>query len=195
MGKNFSCNNVTGKRKESDFYETPYWLTRLFLNTGALDKTKPTLEPASGNGAIVRILKEYEFADITSFDLMKDNRDFLAWKDPVPQIITNPPYSLAFEFVQHAKEVATERFAMLLPLAYLHGKKRYDHIYSDDAYPLDSVYVFTRYPLLGEELREDGKTHTGMMVFAWLLWDKIKPSHVPTLHWLDNDFAVVGKGD
>lgn len=29
-GKNFSCNN-TGKRKKSDFYETPYSITRQFL--------------------------------------------------------------------------------------------------------------------------------------------------------------------
>ena len=31
-GKNFSANNATGKRKKSDFYETPYTLTRKFLD-------------------------------------------------------------------------------------------------------------------------------------------------------------------
>lgn len=31
-GKNFSTNNASGKRKESDFYETPYELTRRFLD-------------------------------------------------------------------------------------------------------------------------------------------------------------------
>ena len=30
-GKNFSCNNTEGKRKKSDFYETPYSITRQFL--------------------------------------------------------------------------------------------------------------------------------------------------------------------
>jgi len=30
-GKNFSCNN-TGKRKKSDYYETPYCLTQELLN-------------------------------------------------------------------------------------------------------------------------------------------------------------------
>ena len=30
VGKNFSCNNL-GQRKASDFYETPYSLTRQFL--------------------------------------------------------------------------------------------------------------------------------------------------------------------
>lgn len=30
-GKNFSTNNSSGKRKKSDFYETPYSLTRLLL--------------------------------------------------------------------------------------------------------------------------------------------------------------------
>ena len=36
-GKNFSTNNATGKRKKSDFYETPYTLTRKFLDVEDFD--------------------------------------------------------------------------------------------------------------------------------------------------------------
>ena len=42
-GKNFSMNN-TGKRKKSDFYETPYSLTRLLLEKEKL--VGEILEPA-----------------------------------------------------------------------------------------------------------------------------------------------------
>lgn len=53
-GKNYSTNN-TGKRKNSDFYETPYSLTWLLLeNENIIDKN--ILEPACGNNAITDIL-------------------------------------------------------------------------------------------------------------------------------------------
>ena len=193
MGKNFSCNNVDGKRRVADAYSTPYSLTRLFLDTGALDPHLHTVEPAEGEGAITKVLAEYGFSDVDGFDL-ETGTDFLATTGTCDQIITNPPYSIAFEFVQHAKEIATKRFAMLLPLAYLHGKKRYDEIWQDIAYPLKGVYVFTRYPHLGDTMRPDGKTTTGMMVYAWYVWEKSFCGY-PEIHWLDNNAYIVKKGE
>lgn len=43
-GKNFSLNNVNGKRRKSDFYETPYSLTQLLLDTTMLKKTTAKME-------------------------------------------------------------------------------------------------------------------------------------------------------
>lgn len=78
------------------------------------------LEPACGNGAIVKVLKEKGFAKIICYD---KETNFLKETKQYPYIITNPPYSLAYEFIQKAKEIAYSEFAMLLPLSYLHGKK------------------------------------------------------------------------
>ena len=36
-GKNFSANNATGKRKKSDFYETPYTLCLLYTSPSPRD--------------------------------------------------------------------------------------------------------------------------------------------------------------
>jgi hypothetical protein len=109
-------------------------------------------------------------------------------------IITNPPFSLAFEFIQKAKEISNY-FAFLLPLSYLHGKKRFDNIYSDEKFPLSRIYVFTRYPMLGEPLREDGKYNTGMMVYAWFVWDKFSVGREPIIRWIDNNHNVLTKED
>lgn len=196
MGKNFSCNNVDGKRRVTDFYETPYSLTRLFLDTGILDPSKPVLEPACGDGAITKVLTEYGFKDITTFDL-KDGKNFLDWDTLVAQLITNPPYSIAQDFILHAKKIVTEKFALLLPLSYLHGKRRYDEIWQDVDFPLRAVYVFTRYPHLGGAMREDGKHQTGMMVYCWMVWEKgmtKQEPNAPTIYWLDNDAFVVKGG-
>ena len=191
-GKNFSANNATGKRKKSDFYETPYTLTRKFLDVEYFNKNSTVCEPACGGGAITRVLKEHwEDDKVTAYD---QETNFLWETGEYDYIVTNPPFSIAFEFIQRAKLVAKSKFAFLLPLSYLHGKKRFDEIYSDRTYGLERVYVFTRYPMLGETLREDGKYNTGMMVYAWYVWTN-GYSGLPTVDWLDNNEDVLSKKD
>ena len=191
-GKNFSANNATGKRKKSDFYETPYTLTRKFLDVEYFNKNSTVCEPACGGGAITRVLKEHwEDDKVTAYD---QETNFLWETGEYDYIVTNPPFSIAFEFIQRAKLVAKSKFAFLLPLSYLHGKKRFDEIYSDRSYGLEKVYVFTRYPMLGETLREDGKYNTGMMVYAWYVWTN-GYSGLPTVDWVDNNEDVLSKKD
>jgi len=189
-GKNFSANNATGKRRKSDFYETPYSITRKFLSVEEFDYDLTICEPACGAGAIVKVLKE-NTDNVVAYDVEKN---FLTETKQYEYIITNPPFSIAQEFILKAKQVAKKKFAFLLPLSYLHGKKRYDEIYSDREYPLKKVYVFTRYPMLGEALREDGKYNTGMMVYAWYVWTN-GYSGQPTIDWLDNNEDVLSKKD
>jgi len=105
------------------------------------------------------------------------------------------PFSLAYEFIIKAKEIITEKFALLLPLSYLHGEQRYNNIYKDKTVPLTKIYVFTRYPMLVEPLREDGKYHTGMMVYAWFVWEKNKNIYNPEIYWISNQKYVLSKKD
>lgn len=186
-GKNYSTNN-RGNRKKSDFYETPYSLTELLLEKETMIGN--ILEPACGNGAIVKILKKNGYMNITAYD---KETDFLKETKKYDTVITNPPFSLAYEFIQKAKQVSNNKIYMLLPLNYLHGKKRYDNIYKDENFGLQKVYVFTRYPLLGEPLREDGKHNTGMMVYAWYVFQK-GYNDSPKIDWLDNDSYILRKG-
>ena len=188
-GKNFSGNNL-GQRKKSDFYETPYSITRHLLDCEFFDTSLTVCEPACGEGAIVNILKEkWDENKITSYDI---DKNFFNDTQQYDYIITNPPFSIAQEFVKQAKKLAKVKFAFLLPLSYLHGKKRYDKIYTDKNYGLEKVYVFTRYPMLGDKLREDGKYRTGMMVYAWYIFTN-GYSNNPTIHWIDNNLDVIRK--
>lgn len=181
MGKNFSLSTNPDRHK-SDFYQTPYNITRRLLE---IENFKGSiLEPANGGGAITTILKEFGYKDITAYDLVIDNIDFLEETRKFNNIITNPPYRLASKFIKKAFEVATDKIALLLPLNYLHGKKRYDEIYS--LRKLEKVYVFTRYPMLGVEIRPDGKYKTGMMVYAWYIFN-INYCGEPIIKWLDNN--------
>ena len=199
-GKNFSANNSSGKRKDSDFYETPFSLTQLLLDKLDLEelKNKTILEPCFGKGAILDVLGRNGFDKdkVYCYDInasyLPEKKDFLEEIGHYDVILTNPPFSKAFEFIKKAKEVS-DSFFFLLPLSYLHGKKRYDEIYSDRGFPLKKVFIFTRYPMLGERLREDGKFHTGMMVYAWFWWEKNYLGE-STIDWLDNNEFVLRKG-
>lgn len=191
-GKNFSCNNVQLKRRKSDFYETPYSITAHLLANESFYNFCSVLEPACGNGAMVKVLaKHWDKSRITSYDkevdFFKENRCF-------DYVITNPPFSLAHEFIIKAKTVALKKFAFLLPLSYLHGKRRFDEIYTQREYGLKVVHVFTRYPMLGEELRADGKYNTGMMVYAWFVFEN-GYSRDPIISWIDNNKDVLTKSD
>ena len=190
-GSVHSMANVSGNRNASDYYQTPYSLTEKLLNREYFDKNKTILEPCCGNGAILKVLKENNYK-CYGYDINDNNHtDFLLQNDKVPYIITNPPFRLAKEFILHMKEVVEEKFALLLPLNYLHGKERFDIIWTDKQFPLYKVYVLTRYPMLTQDIREDGKYKTGMMVYAWYIWDKQYNGN-PSIDWIDNNEDVIG---
>jgi hypothetical protein len=190
-GKCFSGVN-RGQRKKSDGYFTPYSITQQLLDVEDFDGS--ILEPAAGKGAIVNVLSGpsgIPDADIEAYDV---ERDFLKETRQFDCIITNPPFSLAQEFILQAKKVAKKKIAMLLPLSYLHGEKRYREIYSDQkCFPLKCVYVFTRYPMLGDKLREDGRYRTGCIVFGWYIWEKKNKINEPAIRWIDNNKYIIRK--
>lgn len=188
-GKNFFGNNL-GQRRKSDFYETPYSMTQQLLDHEPFAPEKITLEPACGDGAILRVLHSNRFA-AWGYDA---ETDFLQETRSVDQIITNPPFSLALDFILRAKYVARDKFAFLLPLSYLHGKERLDRVYSDCDFPLARVHVFCRYPMLGDPLRADGKYSTGMMVYAWFVWERSHEGD-PTIRWIDNQPFILSRLD
>lgn len=188
MGKNFS-GNTNKLRSKADFYQTPYALTRRLLEVEKFEGR--ILEPSCGAGAITAILKEAGYKDITAYDLMLDGKDFLAETRKFDAIVTNPPFSLAKEFILKACEVAP-RFAFLLPLSYLQGQARYNEIWSASEI-LEKIYIFTRYPLLSAQIRPDGKYETAMMAYAWYIFDT-RHKGAATIHWLDSSEDVARKG-
>jgi hypothetical protein len=207
-GKNYSCNN-TGKRKKSDFYQTPYSMTEQLLKKEDFNKNKWIFEPCAGEfgeGAILKVLQEKH--ERVMHNDISYGQDFIKMnieRNDISYVITNPPFSKAFEFIQKSKKIAKEKIAMLLPLSYLHGQKRYEEkVFREENYPLTKVYVFTRYPLLEDTIRDDGKYKTGMMVYAWYIWEEMDYAtrhcencnqQYPVIKWIDNNKYVLRKGE
>lgn len=162
-------------------------MTEKFLLSECFDYSQTVLEPASGEGAIVTVLSRF-FKNVTFYDKEKD---FLTENKKYDLIITNPPFSLSLAFLLKAKQIAKKKIAFLFPLSYLHGKERYDKIYNDKEFPLAKVFIFTRYPLLtSEKPRKDGKYKTGMMVYAWYVFDKSHKGD-PVIKWIDNNEDIL----
>jgi len=192
MGKNFSMANK-GQRNKSDFYQTPYSLTRELLNHELFDFNLSVLEPACGQDAIVKVLNErFNINCVVKGDIQK-GVDFLKFDGiTFPYLITNPPFSLAYEFIVKAKEVTEDKIAMVLPLNYLHGQKRYETLWKDKEFPLKKVYVFSRYPMLTDKVREDGLFNTGMMVYMWAVWER-SYTGLPYIDWIDINKYIIKK--
>jgi hypothetical protein len=206
-GKCFSkCDR--GQRHKHDFYQTPFSMTRQFLDIINIKPNNLILEPCAGKGAIVKVLKERNFR-VIQHDFFTDGIDFLSYEHKSDIIITNPPLSLSTDIILHCKQVAKKYFCLFMPIEYLHGEERYKKIYSiNDGYPLTQVYIFTRRAMLTEEVRKDGMYNTGMVTWAWFVWTKTGVQRLtgsigdtrtfvinPAIHWIDNNAYVLRKSN
>lgn len=154
-----------GKRNADnplDFHPTPKHVTEALV---ARERFRGLiLEPASGDGAIVRVLKTARYV-VTGTDIV-DGDDFLKTRKTVANVVTNPPYSdgMAEKFCRHALAIAKNKVAMLLPMWFLEGVQRHDLF---AGHPLKAIYVFSRRPTFGSHQ----ECHAPFGTF-WAVWDK-----------------------
>lgn len=161
----------------ADFYPTPTWATRALLDNETFEGN--IWEPACGNGAMGEVIKE-RYQNVETSDIhnhgYKDfhKHDFLTGHYYADNIITNPPYNLAEEFVHAGLKQCNNKLALLMRLAFLECQRRCEEIYS--IYPPSRVYIFserlTFYPA-GQEFDENGNPKTGGQTsYIWMVWEK-----------------------
>lgn len=166
-------------REVQDFYPTPTYATLEILKRERLEGI--TWECACGDGAISKLLPHN--TNIISSDLFdrgygETGVDFLNTYKQVNNIITNPPYKLAREFIEHALKCADKKVIMLLKLNFLEGQKRYEFFTES---PLRTVYVFSK-RLNFNKGNEEGKGN-GLLAYAWYVWEQGYKSK-PIIEWI-----------
>lgn len=192
-GGQLAGGNSTSKREENDFYATDPQTTRLFLYEFWKEYSfeGEILEPACGQGHIVNVIKElYPDADIMATDLIDrgfgvGNIDFLThnYNKTFDTVITNPPFSLAKEFIEKGLEVSDRLVVMLCKIQLLEGIKRKDMFKNT---PLKYVYVHTTRQATwkeGKPLDPKGKKWATTMCLAWFVWDKEYKGE-PIIRWI-----------
>jgi hypothetical protein len=128
-------------RHADDFYATPAWCTRSVLETLDLKDGLRVLEPAAGEGAILRELlganprMKVQGVEVDEGRMTRasslcrvDHSSFIGWKSRTKfdLVITNPPFALAMDFIQASLPLlaTTGTAALLLRLNWLASMKR-----------------------------------------------------------------------
>jgi hypothetical protein len=169
VGTNKGKNNGI-ERPEMDFYPTPPRGTHALCDVDGFPSA--IWEPACGDGAMSKVLMERGY-DVVSTDIEPrgygTQLDFLETVELMaPSIVTNPPFTMAEEFAEHALSLGCKKLALLCKLAFLEGVSRSAWL---EKTPLAKVYVFKRrlkFTRNGDENIKGG----GMIAFAWFVWEK-----------------------
>ena len=150
------------ERKERDLYETPEWVT-LALGPHLYDATFQVWEPACGSGKMVRALEKLGLT-VKGTDI-DSGVDFLAcheFGDDYDAIITNPPYVLATEFIEHALNQPVTTVAMLLRTDFDHAKSR-QRLFQDNRFA-KKVVLTRRIKWFEDSKGQPSFNH------AWFIW-------------------------
>jgi predicted RNA methylase len=182
-------------RAENDFYATPVSAAISLMERERF--VGRILEPACGQGHIVKAIKTWNpAAEVWGTDLVQradifnlglaGGVDFLTSRyrrGEYENVITNPPFSLAQEFIEKALEVASEKVAIFCKIQLLEGQSR-KAMFENTS--LKTVYVFSKRvsPLRdGKDFDEKGRPWASTMCFAWFVWDK-EYSGKPVIEWI-----------
>jgi hypothetical protein len=162
-------NKSRAVRRALDAYGTPSNVIEPMRQYLRPYQPRRILEPACGDGAIVRILKrEFPLAEIVVGDV-SSGQDFLRHDyggELFDLVMTNPPFALALEFVQRALRLRSKGGAVvtLLRLNFLASNKRADFMRAN----IPSLYVISDRP----SFTGVGKDHED---YGWYIWDDGPP--------------------
>lgn len=157
------------ERKPHDQYDTPEWVTEALI-PHIPGRITSIWEPACGKGQMSKVLGSRW--PVIATDIQR-GIDFLEQKEllgEVNAIITNPPYGLGPQFIEHALELLRPVrgfVAMLFKIDYDHAKTR-QHLFRD-------CPIFSKQVVLTKRIvwfqREDGKRPGPSENHAWFCWD------------------------
>lgn len=178
--------SATGRsevRHPDDFYETPAWAVHALTRSTVVQYD--FLDPCAGTGGILRAIDSvaqkdvlggyaWEFnprgIEVDPERALGDPRievgDFLTWVGKASDIVMNPPYSKAQNFVEHAIKCTKSNVHALLRLSFLEGLKRSKWLRGNMP---ERVAVLSRRPSF------TGKG-TDACAYAWFSWSQFPNS-------------------
>lgn len=194
--KTIGASNHTDKERQSeDYYATsPEAIDKLL----EVEKFHNEIwEPAVGGGHLAKRLTELGY-DVFSSDIVDrgypnthiiDFLDETYISEHYPRIkrdiITNPPYAKALEFVKRALEVVADGYkvAMFLKLTFLEGKARRKLF---EKHPPKKVYVFSERIMCAkngdfEAMKAGGGS---AVAYAWFVFEKNPSGGGTIVEWI-----------
>lgn len=182
-----------GNKYKDEFYPTPEYCVHRLID-GFPFKGGTFFEPAAGQGHILNHFATYPtlvdakwfINDLYLLDAFKQNfadraesQDFTTFKKPnhwperFDYLVTNPPFSLAADFLTIGLGVA-ETVIMLLRMNWIAPNTR-NHLLKNN---MPHLYVLPDRPSF-----EEGKTDA--TEYAWMVWHRSAPVSVATIQLLE----------
>ena len=168
-----ASNHTESERETNDFYATTPKAMELLLD---MEIFSPNIwECACGAGHLSEVLINRGY-NVYSTDLIDrgygvGNIDFLECQKRFDgDIITNPPYKYAKEFVEHALELIPEghKVAMFLKFTFAEGKAR-KHLF--ETQPPKTVYISSS-RLICAKNGDFDSISSSAVAYAWYVWEK-----------------------
>lgn len=174
-----ASNHSVSEREKDDYYATDPKALELLLE---LESFAPHVwECACGEGYLSDVLKSHGY-DVKSSDLVDrgyagtEVKDFFQITqadiatDYQRDIITNPPYKCAQDFVEHALNIVQDgtKIAMFLKIQFLEGKARRALF---EKHPPKTIYVSSS-RLLCAKNGDFQKKESSAIAYAWYIWEK-----------------------
>ena len=160
------------ERQNEDYYATDPKAAEWLIKIENLNKN--IWECACGEGHLSKVFSKNGY-NVKSTDLIDRNYgrggvDFLketAFFDG--DIVTNPPYKYAEDFIRHGLELIPigNKVCMLLKVQFLEGKSRRKMF---EEIPPKTVWVSTS--RIKHGMNGDFSRANSMMAFAWYVWEK-----------------------
>ncbi len=176
-----ASNHTKEERQNEDYYATDPIAIDKLLEVENIDGI--VWECACGEGHLSERLKQLGH-QVYSTDIVNRNNyvdkivDFLEVQKRHSNchidIITNPPYKYATEFVLKALDLVDNgrKVCMFLKLQFLEGIGRYNDLFSK--YPPKTIYVFSKRIMCAkngefEKMKQGGGS---AVAYAWYVWEK-----------------------
>jgi len=164
-----ASNHSKHEREQNDYYATDPIAGKFLME---LEDFQNILEPACGEGHLSEVFKQHSKHVVSSdvidrgYGLVMDFFDYEHWSG---DIITNPPYRYAKEFVEHSLKIIRPdaKVAMFLKLQFLESRGRRELF---DKYPPRTVYVTSK--RIGCAFNGEFTNSAGAVAYAWFVWVK-----------------------
>lgn len=171
-----ASNHTDKERQNEDFYATDPIAAKLLLEVEEFSNN--IWECGCGQKHLANVFENAGF-NVRSSDIVdrcgNEVYDFLSsdntfWNGDV---ITNPPYKLAKEFIEKAIDIIPEgrKVAMFLKIQFLEGKERKKLF---QKYPPKVIYVSSSRILCAKNAEFEAMKAGGgsAVAYAWYIWEK-----------------------
>ena len=158
-------------RAEHDYYATnPITVPELL---GVEEFKGSVWEPFCGEGHISKE-QEKQGYQVTSSDLIErgygeGGKDiFKCSVKEADNVISNPPYNLALESVEHLLNLGVGKIAMFLKITFLESQKRYQFFMDN---PPKKVWVYSGRRTVARNGDEKMFQASSAICYAWFVWE------------------------